>query len=155
MKIKLVVLLIFFFIPFSIFAQHRSLDLRPAYTWQKTHTIGIDIGIAERDTSWWLGYEKYFLGSELILNETEDPIYGFKAGYSICGLLPFLNFEAIYYTNFSKNQFVFRPEIGISWPGTWSISYGYNFYIPPNSLDISYHAFTFRYAFIVKHLKRK
>ena len=152
----------FLFILFATFtfacaltAQKKSIDLVTGYSWQKVHTLELNVGYAIRGESWYLTYQNAYLGSELLLPPDDNPIAGFKGGYTFSMILVGVNFQAIYYTNFSKQQFAFRPEFEITWPGTWSVSYGYNFHMPNNVLNIGYHAFSFRYAFKLKDYSKE
>ena len=66
----------------------------------------------------------YFTIDGLI--KEDEPIFGPKLGYEITAGLIGIAADVTYYTDFSKDSFMFTPKAGISILGFADLFYGYN-----------------------------
>jgi len=76
-----------------------------------------------------------FISTEFNLNN--NFILGPKIGYELNLLIFQIRLNIIDYTNLQQdNLFVFRPDIGLTFFGLFSISYGYNVFLAGNNFNM-------------------
>ena len=84
------------------YSKHKFLDEYPAATWGPTIGVGA------------------------LFQENRNLLVG-KMGYAWYDFGYFgTRLNAVYYTDFNKSQFAFRPEVGFSAMGWFNVLYGYN-----------------------------
>jgi hypothetical protein len=90
----------------------------------------------------------YGVSTEYLLGKNN--LFGFKAGISMEKMLFVAGVQMIGYTDFSKLNFVMRPEVGLGLPFL-KATVGYNYFMSdkPNILSIENKNFQFNIAAFV------
>lgn len=161
MKKVFFIISIIFFIQSNVFGQEESKYNYLSYPikYGKTDFIigyqylnynAIELGIARgfRGNTWGLSYANYHICSELLIDKNMNKLMGVKLGHSasIC----FFNFtnQLITYTNFNNVDYVYRPEIGVTFLGIIDLNYGYGFFIREKcNKEISNQSISLRWTF--------
>ena len=116
--------------------EEKSYNLLLGYNYQSNPKITLDtalhyLEIGLHRTHTWKGRDfvpsalTYGLSTEYLLGKNQ--IFGFKAGISMEKMLFVAGIQTICYTDFSKLNFVIRPEIGLGLPFL-KATVGYNFH---------------------------
>ena len=77
-------------------------------------------------------YNGPFLESGIAFSQPNNLLCN-KIGYEYFWLLMGGRLNLVHYTDFHDNQFLFRPEVGLSLFSFLTVTYGYNFKLPGNS----------------------
>ncbi|MFM9421949.1 MAG: hypothetical protein RIR06_410 [Bacteroidota bacterium] len=77
-------------------------------------------------------YNGPFLESGIAFSQPNNLLCN-KVGYEYFWLLLGGRLNIVHYTDFHNNQFLFRPEVGLSLFSFLTFTYGYNFKLPSNS----------------------
>lgn len=77
-------------------------------------------------------YNGPFLESGIAFSQPNNLLCN-KIGYEYFWLLMGGRLNLVHYTDFHDNQFLFRPEVGLSLFSFLTVTYGYNFKLPSNS----------------------
>jgi hypothetical protein len=117
--------------------EKRYFLFEPGYSYYDNHEISLAMVYCKHSFDEVLdmptGYRGPFWGSGIGFNNGEAQMVT-KIGYS--GFFFFVGgrFSIIHYTDFRKNQFSLRPELGLTLGGYMSLTYGYNFNV--SNIDV-------------------
>ncbi len=140
-------LLLFFFLTTETFSQERKyIVVEPSYSYYDNHEINLSLfycnhsfdGTIGMPTGYW---GPYISGGFGFKNGKEQMVT--RIGYAGFIYLIGGRLSIIHYTDFEKNQFCLRPEVGLSLGGYISLTYGYNFNIYKQDIfKKQYHVLT-------------
>lgn len=160
---KIIVIMLLFLLNFDVFAQSNPRDsLRiprgmPTIINKISARVGAgvqrnfytELGIAKRKQVFGctgFSANAYYLALELhpsISKEQKDNIYGVKIGYEFNAMLPIIGIEGKYQTDFSQNDFIITPKVGLGLLGDLNVFYGYNISMNDRPFDsVGRHQFS-------------
>ena len=136
--------------------------IEPNYSYYKQHELNISlvrsIDVTDNVTDIPVGYIGPFISGGINITDNKN-LFVSKTG--IVGFFYFIGgrISLINYSDFNTNQFGLRPEIGLTFAGYISITYGYNFKLTKyDKFNIESHTITISLGiapYLIKEKKHK
>jgi hypothetical protein len=131
MKAKIYLTIFSSLIVTSLFSQKNGyFVIEPSYSYYNNHEVNFalirSLDLADRVTDLPVGYLGPFISGGINITSNRKLLVT-KTG--VVGFLYFIGsrISIINYTDFNTSQFNIRPEIGLTFLGYISVTYGYNF----------------------------
>ena len=126
---------------------YTGLDYILGYQYQKHHTLEFGIAYGTRGEELAsLFYGNIHLCGEVLANGNRN-IYALKSGISATFIFLTVAGQFIYFSDFNKSSFAFRPEIGLSLFGFIDLNVGRNIvFTKDDPLNVNSTAFILRFT---------
>ncbi len=117
------------------------------YQYQGSSVLELGIVKGKRDLLKPLTFSEWRLSAGYYFLPTSSPNFSFNFGYGKSAALYTYSITAQTITAFNNQPtFAFRPEVGLSILGSWSLTYGYSIFLNNNYLNLPNSVFTLRYT---------
>lgn len=115
---------------------------------KNTNTVELGLARGTRNWGFSLVNSNYHISPEITITPNNSIIIGTKLGFSATYFILNMGTQLIHYTDFQKQDFAIRPEIGPSFFGILDLVYGYNIYVTKKEINsISNHCISLRVTF--------